>query len=97
MGKLSSCNDGMVFHQEQCNGTMPDTDLPRIWTNLGVNFGLETFPFRTINPNSDQLHVPDWIGESLFSSYQIAITDTWFQSMLEGMSSTGTGLTSPNE
>ncbi len=31
----------------------------------------------------------DWIGRSTFSAYQIAISDTWFKTMQQGMDATG--------
>jgi hypothetical protein len=89
MGRLSSCNDNLVFYRDSCTGYMPDTGFPRVWGNFGINFGVNIPLSFEILFVELILCLSDWIGDSLFSSYQIAITDIWFQSMREGMSSTG--------
>lgn len=90
MGKMNTCSDSLQFSKYYCVGQIPYSDETRVWVTFYNNFGELFLLYSSSSAIESNLSgFQDWIGRSIFSAYQVATSDTWFGTMLEGIDSTG--------
>ncbi len=88
-GKMNTCSDSLIFQRQYCIGYIPFSDQQRTWLNYLNNFGIADFQYFLCVINYLIHECLDWIGRSTFSAYQISMSDTWFETMLQGIDATG--------